>query len=262
MYHIECNHSLSAGKEEREALSYLSSLCFGSPFITQMMSSLINKYIIILDCPNDGIKKVHEELLLSDVSKEDIDNDAESESIAKSVVVVSSILQCHIKERFLSLPSIMLLNCLALFGSLPIPQSVVVAISEKIVAHCSSEYSVLPSEVWGDLCSLSLLQSYPSLTLPTVHSGLPLTSLYYLPDITRDACLARTIFVDHVVCAALVHSAIGGLATQYLSSRTFGMDCLYFPELVKKACDVVPTEDMYLLKSVTIPLRDCYLSCV
>ena len=314
VYHINCSHHLSTGSDEQKALFYLTSLCFGSPFITQMMTGLIDEYISKYDCPNEGIKQTCNELksTISQMnlqmkrdsdddddesnnnnddhddgdnsdggSDDDGDNDDGDNNDGGSdddgdnsdggsddggttthglfSIIVSAILDCHIIERFISIPSIVLLKCLSLFGTLPIPQSVINAISEQIVARSSTQHSVLPCEVWGDLCTLSLLQRYPSLTIPR-HNTLA-THLYFVPVPILDCVWETTLTsiddsVSKFVCGEIVNLAMDRLISRSLCSDSPVVDCLYLPELIKNVHRHVPMLNMNELGTIALAIRD------
>ncbi len=253
VYHIETSHCLAAGRDEREALSYLSSLCYGSPFITQLLGCLIEKFSIKFDSPNEGINAMYRCLK---------QNDTDCDTTKGLDDIVDSVLKCFIEEKLISIPSLILLRCLSLFGSLPIPESVVVAISEKIAeGQPSSKCSpVMVSEIWRDLCSVSLLHTYPTLITHPSNRDIPLpVNLYYMPETITDS-ISRTVDgLDNVMCVAIIHSAMESLITDRLSSPSSPvLDCLYFPALLNIICLIAPNVDMYTLEGVSMILVDTY----
>ena len=243
VYHIETSHSLASGKDERKALSYLCSLCYGSPFITQLMGCLIEKFSIRFDSPNEGIKAAYKCLKQNDTncdSTRDLDD------------AVDSVLKCFIEEKFISIPSLMLLRCLSLFGSLPIPESVVVAISEKIAeGQPSSKCSpVMVSEIWRDVCSVSLIHSYPTLITHPHTCDIPQTvNLYYMPETITDSISRTAVDLDKVICVAIIHFAMDTLITDGLSSPSSPvLDCLYFPAILNIICLIAPNVEYIYFK--------------
>ncbi len=217
------------------------------------MTALIDKYISKCDCPNKGIKQVYEEI------KTTILNEAEDDD-SEMIDTVSTILDCHIKEHFISVPSIFLLQCLSLFDAMPIPHSVINAISEEIVASSSTENRILPCEIWGNLCSLSLLQRYPSLPKDrhTAHS----TNLYYVPVMILDAVWETSLADDSVskfICGEIINQAMNSVISGCLNSSS-PIDCLYLPELIRNVHKHVPNLDiLYALQIIAINIRDHHI---
>ena len=253
VYAIQCCHDLTPGEKERNALSYLSSMCCGYPAITDVMSSFIDKCIIKLnEDPCEGIKYAKNKFLtvLGDII------DSTNDKISKPRVVMLTLVQCLKEEGFLSTQSQLLLHCLTLFGPLPIPQCALVAISEEIIDSCSIK-SHLPTEVWDTLCSLNLLKQYPSISSSSCSSDF-ITKLFYVPA----DWLCSEIVVDRkksTVCGYLIHCGFKRLVADFFSSQVPLTDSIYVLELLRSIQKFLPlqeelTDNITLLQAFTTKL--------
>ena len=245
VYKIQYSHHLTPGRDEQKALSFLGSMCFGSPVITDIMSSLIDKCIVKLDDPCAGVRQAKESFVVS------LGPVVESHTpTCFSTSIILALVQCLKSEGFLSLSSQVLLNCISIFGTLPIPQSFVEAIAEEVLACSSNQEKLLSNEVWDALCSLNLLVRYPS---PSSLSSLT-SNLYIIPEIIAESI--NDEFVNDptgiALCVGLIIRGIQRLLSILISSSSqHSADSMYAIELLQSVKKMLPLK-MYQEEEIEV----------
>ena len=242
VYSIQCGHHLTPGRDQQKALNYLSSMCLGSPLITDIMASYIDRCILKVEDPCEGIKLAKNTFFTAhgyfiENSHEGRDSTIGQSSIAATVLL---LVKCLKTEGFLSTQSYLLLECLSLFGSLPIPQSVIVAIAEEVISFSTKE-TVPTNYVWDDLCSLNLLKRYPDIS--SSNSCDLVTKLFYLPgDWLYSEVVNNSTSLNS--CCYLIHCGTSRLIDTFLSSQSLPPDSVYLLELLHSIQKFLPLKEL------------------